>query len=120
MAWASQIEAWNDGATLPTGRQCRHPLRRFPLTSACQLLANPDEAAVDSNDFMHQRVEEQFGRVFVDFCCSGVRKSWERAEFWHDYAAQPAASGCAQDCARLREGEHPADPSGAAMTRRAD
>jgi hypothetical protein len=55
MAWASQIEAWNDGATLPTGRQCRHPLRRVPLTSACQLLANPDEAAVDSHDFMHQR-----------------------------------------------------------------
>src|SRR5277367_2936541 len=55
MAWASRIEAWNDGATLPTVRQCRHPLRRVPLTSACQLLANPDEAAVDSHDFMHQR-----------------------------------------------------------------
>src|SRR5271169_1094105 len=55
MAWASQIEAWNDGATLPTGRQCRHPSRRVPLTSACQLLANPDEATVNSPGFVHQR-----------------------------------------------------------------
>ena len=77
MAWASQIEAWNDGATLPTGRQCRHPSRRVPLASACQLLANPDEAAVDSHGFV-QRVPEAFGnwnsiwRQFRRWCESGV------------------------------------------------
>jgi hypothetical protein len=29
-----------------------------PLTSACQLLANPDEATVNSPGFVHQRVSE--------------------------------------------------------------
>ena len=35
------------------------PFRRVPLTSACQLITNPDEETVDSHGFMHQRVADQ-------------------------------------------------------------
>ena len=47
MAWASQIEAWNDGRH-PTGRATVPPSApRVPLTVACQRLASPDEATVE-------------------------------------------------------------------------
>jgi hypothetical protein len=54
MVWVFQIEAWNDGATLPTGDSSV----TVPPGSAhlcCQLLVNPDEATVDPHGFLHQR-----------------------------------------------------------------
>ena len=47
-------------ATLPAGRPCHHPPRRVPLTAACHLLANSDEA---TGEFPRVRAPTRLGDV---------------------------------------------------------
>ena len=117
----------------PTDRATVPPsLRRVPLTSACQLLANPDEAAVDSHDFMHQRggrakrqdrTRNPLLSVFARPPCSDLRSRRARALGSGEPAALgvgrglPRSSGTLQDRRRAAEhGHHPPYRAQSAVT----
>ena len=63
--WHGLPKSGHGMARLPyrPGESAANPSRRVPLPSACQLLANPGEAAVDTHGFVHQRAEDWYRRT---------------------------------------------------------